>query len=475
MKTEPAGAAFGRAVIAVEVGSEWLKLVQTSSGRRGPYISGVHLHRLEGGDESLPAAVATAIKELKLPRLPVVACLPRQMVNIRFLDLPSTNPREIADMVDLQIGKQTPYSRDEIVFHYRPVGSAREGYARVMLVIVQRMMAQQRFHVLEEAGLRVEKMSVSSEGLLNWFRLSQAAAVTDGETVVLLDVDSNYTDLAVVAGGELAFSRSILIGAGQLLGEPGRWMEKLLGEIQHSLDTYRSELPGQKISRLCVTGAGPAVPDLSRRLEETFDFGVTNVDALAGAEMRKPVPALQDPAYRSVSITPLVGVALAPQALTLDLTPDAAKARKNLEEDAKRLTVLGIQVMLILMLLSLLVAGAYSRKSALLDDLRRVAQETGRTADSVVRMREKSRLVRDRLDPRRAPVAMLQELQRLLPETAHFTSIQMKENQIVVRGTAESVSDVLRFVNALEGSELFENVKSTSERRDFTITCAWEK
>ena len=40
---------------------------------------------------------------------------------------------------------------------------------QVMLAIVQRSALRQRFSILEEAGLEVDGMSISSEGVLNWF------------------------------------------------------------------------------------------------------------------------------------------------------------------------------------------------------------------------------------------------------------------------------------------------------------------
>ena len=201
MNSEQKTSRSGRPVVVVEIGSDWFKIIQAESSRTGLTLSRVHVEKFGAVGSVLARGIAGAYKKHRFARIPVLACLPRQMANIRVIDLPSTQPAEITDMVDLQAAKQTPYSREEIVFDYRIVGGGREGYTRVMLAIVQRSVLRQRFSLLEEAGLEVEGMSISSEGVFNWAR--REVAPTDSDTVAILDVDSFYADFIVIAGREL--------------------------------------------------------------------------------------------------------------------------------------------------------------------------------------------------------------------------------------------------------------------------------
>jgi len=155
--------------VAVEIGSDWLKIVQAEPGRRGVGVSKITLEPFDpaASTSTLAQMLANALRRERFAKVPVTAILPRQMVNVRMLELPSTDFDEIHDMVDLQIGKQTPYSRDEIVSGYRLVRSVREGYSRVLLAIIQRTTLRQRYHVFEEAGVEVDRMTVSTEGVVN--------------------------------------------------------------------------------------------------------------------------------------------------------------------------------------------------------------------------------------------------------------------------------------------------------------------
>ena len=148
--------------VIVEIGNDWLKMMQSAPSRGGVAVSKLCVENFGSSGADLAKLISRSIKQYKFSRMPVIACLPRQAVNLRMLELPSTDPHEIADMVDLQVGKQTPYSKDEIVSDYKILGSGRSGYSRVMLVIVQRGVLRQRFSVLEEAGVEVQRMSVSS-------------------------------------------------------------------------------------------------------------------------------------------------------------------------------------------------------------------------------------------------------------------------------------------------------------------------
>ena len=482
MKTDTRTARWGKTVIAAEVGNEWLKLIQSDETRQGRAVSRVHVQRMDGTGAAMAEKIAEAVRTAGFTDAPVVACLPRQSVNVRLLDLPSGDPKEIADMVDLQAGKQTPYSRDEIVFDYKCIGAAREGYTRVMLVISQRSVIRQRFHALEEAGLRVEQISVSSEGLRNWQRLTQTDAEPAGRTLGILDVDATHTEFAVITDSELAFSRSLLVGATQLAGEPARWTDTLLQDVRRSLEVYRSETQGRNVDRLIVTGASSAVKSLASKLHDALGLDATELPPWSRVEWAGTPPSLQDPLYSDVSLASLIGAVLAPEELCVDLTPDAIRVRRTLEKDARNLTLLGCQVMGILALASLLVGHRFYARNEYLSELQKTRARLEKDADRFEQMKDQAKLVQQRLDLRRAPLTVLREIQKEIPPSIYLTSVQMpevglgdSETRIVLRGVADTGGDLQAFVRALEASPEFANVNSSSQRKDFEITCVVEK
>ena len=106
-KLKRSGGKAIKEALFVEIGNDWIKIIQAEIGKRGVTITRAHLEPLDD-DVIIADNIAAALKNKKFSASTVFACLPRQAVNLRLLELPSTDSSEIADMVDLQIGRQTP-------------------------------------------------------------------------------------------------------------------------------------------------------------------------------------------------------------------------------------------------------------------------------------------------------------------------------------------------------------------------------
>jgi len=469
----------------VEIGSDWLKIAQFKSSAGGVGISALHLEKIAEDGSTLTKSIADAFKKQRLATASVIACLPRQMVNIRMLELPSTDSDEIADMVDLQIGKQTPYSRDEIASAYRIMGSGREGYTRVMLAIVQRSVLRKRFFVLEEAGLDVARMSVSSEGILNWCSRIESSGEGETKAIVLLDVDSFYSDFSVVSNGSLVFTRSILIGANQLLGDYEKWKEKLAQEVKRSLETCRGECPGLEPEKLLVTGAGPQIEEsLPPYLAESLNIPSEAVDCAQTLARLPRTPDLRDPAYRAVSLTPLIGIGMSPGSLGFDLVPDSVRLRKGLVEKARNLSALGMLVLTALISASLYATVKFFLKKQRLDRLRSEFAQTAPTAREVERQLEIIKVVGRRQDAGFDVINLLAAIQRLVPADVYFDSLEvdLESKRVMLGGTSGERKDIRPLIKGLEQSSLLRNIREDSDtgqdpktkRYRFQVACELE-
>ena len=83
------------------------------------------------------------------------------------------------------------------------------------------------------------------------------------------------------------------------------------------------------------------------------------------------------------------------------------------------------------------------------------------------------------IHPALMPVTALTELHKLVPEEVYFTSVELDRdvnNRITLRGVANAVSDVVKFMSALEASPVFQDAKSTRTatvkgKTEFEIVC----
>ncbi|MDD4869649.1 MAG: pilus assembly protein PilM [Kiritimatiellae bacterium] len=469
--------------VIIEIGNDWLKMMQAESARGGLSVTRLYLQKFSSsGGAGLPQSISQAIKKFKFSRIPMIACLPRQVVNVRMLELPSSDPNEIADMVDLQVGKQTPYSKDEIVSDYKILGSEREGYSKVMLVIVQRGVLRQRFSVLEEAGVDVQRMSVSSEGLLNWCRQSLGGA---DKVTAVLDVDSFYSDFAVMTKGSMVFTRSILVGANQLIEDYENWKDKLAREVKQSIEMCQSESHGMAPVRLVISGAGANIPDLNEYLGGQLKLS-SNIKDSVGTVTKVPAePSLSDPKYQAVSLTALIGTAMAPENMELNLVPDSILLRRSLIQKAKTLTAFGILVVTFLIVTSFYGTLKFYFKRDTLQKIEKEIKDNEPTVRNVKKMLEIIMVDRDRKDVRFTMVNLISEIHKLVPASITLDLIgldlEKEKGQVTINGEGGSVEDVQTFVNSLERALLFKDVKDTTKKGEggavfkFQIECALEK
>jgi len=428
----------------------------------------------------LSQAIAAALKKGRFAKVPVIGCLPRQMVNVRMLELPSTDRDEITDMVDLQVGKQTPYSKDEIVFDYRVVGLGRTGYTRVMLNIVQRSVIRERFHVLEEAGVEVERMSTSSEGIFNWC----VRALPKRSAVAVLDVDSSCSDLTVMVNGVLVFTKSIQVGANLLLKNFEQWKEKLSIEVRRLLEACQGELPGVKVGQLLVAGAGVNVKGLAKGLEADLGSSVEEIDSLKVAKKMPKKPSLGDSRYAAVSLTPLIGMALDPAGLQFNLVPDSVTLRKNLENRARHLTVLSMLVMTALVSTSMYAAVKMHLQTRRLGVLADNLSETTPRVNELKRMRDVIGVVNGRRDRTFTAANLFSVLHPLVPEGVLFDSIEFdvakEKDQVRLDGVSKTNPAVRALVGNLEESPLFKDARQVQTKMEkkmyrFQVVCSVEK
>jgi hypothetical protein len=474
MKIDPQ-VAFGKTVVAIEPGNEWFKLVQVTRGRDGLKVDKVVLKRAEEVESLAGPDFLKAIGIPELAGAPVIACLPRQMVNVRLFDLPSGDLEEIADMVDLQIARQTPYSRDEIVFDYRLFKSEKEGYTQVMLVIVQTGLVRQKYRFLEDAGLQVGLVTVTTDG---WMAGLQSKVITvpamSSGAIAFFDVDSTVGDFAILNQGVPLFSRTIFLGSNQLDGNAG--VDKCADDIGRALETFRNETPAISVTSLALAGSGARLPAMAERLKAVLKMDVS----ITGGIERQADDYLSAFDNKGVSLAGVLGAATS-TGLQVNLMPESVQLRKSVMARARQLTGTGILTLALVGLLSLLVVTRIHRQDVYLKELKEMIKGTSVAVDEIDGMSRKTAIVAARMESRMIPAKVLVELYSVTSDSTAFSSLELTDaSQLVCRGTAETVADTVKLVNAMESSPLFKNVKSTrtassKDRTEFEISCELEK
>lgn len=473
--------------VAIEIGNDWLKILEFTVGPANA-ITNASFIKLAQIKEPIADAISKIFRELKLKKKNIITYIPRNLVTIRILELPSTDPKEITEMINLQIGKQTPYSKEEITFSYRIIDTDREGYAKVMLAIVRHNIISERLAALQKIGIEPTKVTLSSEGVYDFFCTVNSAELKNKaiKTIILLDIDSNYSDFIVLHKERLSFTKNILIGANNLLAEPKLIEEKFIEELKHSIDVYYEEEKGTKIEKLFLSGAAKNITNLAKTLSAHLDIPVETMDIFKNIKIaEKTGSILKSENNKFISLTPLLGVWLKSKELAFDLMPEGVRIKKLVEEKKNYLTITGILAIAIVAMLSLLVLLSIYNKNVYLAQLTERISNLKDNSEKIESMRQLVSLTEERLDARGDSLTILNELYDFIPKEIYLTSIAIeKRKQLTVKGRALAMSDVFKFIAALEKSHYFKNVKNTYtttkkednyEFADFEIVCIYEE
>ncbi len=294
------------------------------------------------------AALRALLNSQALGTRQVGILLGRQACSLRTLELPSTDPKEIASMLELQLGKLTPYPRTEILSAWTTIGSFREGYTSVLLAMTRKTLLDGILQLLKAKGVEPAWVGLSTEGLEAWWASVSATQPPAPEGLTaLIDVDAHATDCAVLSGAKLVFTHSIAIGAQQLATSEQaklRWVGELVRLpriLQHE------DIRGQMV-RGVLTGLTEQLPDVVEQLTSQWGVSVEMLDALKPCA---PSPSLSQSARKTgVSYAALIGVALRQQPPRLDLIPQETRVLQALDVRSKHLARVSGSVAAILLL-----------------------------------------------------------------------------------------------------------------------------
>jgi Tfp pilus assembly protein PilN len=286
--------------------------------------------------------------------------------------------------------------------------------------------------------------------------------------VALLDVDSGSSDLLVSRNGMPVFTRSVRIGGEALLGDIAKWGEALGIEVRRALEDCRAETPGLEVDRVLLSGCASSFEGLSALLRKLVNLPVEPADPAQSVRRTPRAPALKDPLYRSLSLTPLLGLVMGGGEATFDLTPETVVLRKRVLRKSRVLSSFGVLLMAALLSLSLLGATAVVAENSRWAHLKAGADAFEEKAAQVERRNAVVKAYGTLANRRSCSVELLADIQRVKPAGIFLTRVEVDEERgrLVLAGSGESRAEISGFVSNLNASRLFRDAKDSGTQTD---------
>ncbi len=183
---------------------------------------------------SLSELIKDVFKQNRISAKEVVTAVPMREAIIRIIPVPAElDEEELKDMIMVhEAGMHLPYPREEVDLDYTKLGyfMDEDGIEKVnvLLVATKREVTDLYIDIFEQADLKVKVLEINSFALIRTIK-DQLRQFGSQEAVVLVDIEFDSTEIAIIVEGVPQFSRTIPIGTYQM-------QETLEQEIDDSSD-----------------------------------------------------------------------------------------------------------------------------------------------------------------------------------------------------------------------------------------------
>jgi len=296
----------------------------------------------------LAELIRSALAESKIKVDRVATAVPMREAVIRIIPVPAElNDKELREMVlDHEAGLYLPYPREEVDVDYQKLGVIvdEDGIEKVqvLLVATKKEITDSYINTFQQAGLRVDVLEINSFALIRTLR-EQLRQFGSQEAAVLVDIEFDSTEIAIIVNGVPQFNRTVPIGTFQLqkalsramnlptsrntdriqgitiptnsdsvrtgaMGiNPGmaallRVLGELSDELRRSIDFYLNQSENLEVAQLLLAGPGAGIGQIDEFFTQRLSLPTTQIDPVAalGLQVDQEISLAQRPGLGTV-------------------------------------------------------------------------------------------------------------------------------------------------------------------------------
>ncbi|PSB32870.1 type IV pilus assembly protein PilM [Chlorogloea sp. CCALA 695] len=327
--------------VGIELASERINIAQLSKQRQGfkltalssfPVPEGIFQDGQIVDSPALAELITSALAESKITAQRVATAVPGRESLVRLIPLPAElDDRELREMVlNHEAGLYLPYPREEADVDYQKLGYFvdEDGIEKVqvLLVATRKEITDTYMDTFAQAGLEVDVLEINSFSLIRTIR-EQLRQFAPQEAAVLVDIEFDNTEIAIIVDGVPQFSRTVPIGTYQLQAallratklpatrdtrmlqtisipstqgddvedsitstNPGiasllRVLGELTDELRRSLDFYLNQNSNLEITQILLAGPGGGINNLEEFFRQKLNLPTVQIDPVSALSL----------------------------------------------------------------------------------------------------------------------------------------------------------------------------------------------
>jgi type IV pilus assembly protein PilM len=217
--------------------------------------------------------------------------------------MPLLDKEALEQSISLEVESVIPYPLRDIYYNYYVMGTDddKETTMTVLIVAAKKEIVDAYMNVFKLAGLNLLILDVDVFAITN---LIERIHGHQQFSVVAADIGASVTNIAILKGESIEFTREILIGGRYLtneiakmhkithgeaeekkLSEEGEFRElfddfigNVSSEINKTVNFYIATKPRETVGKIYLTGGSSLVPGLKERIEKETGIGVEFLD-----------------------------------------------------------------------------------------------------------------------------------------------------------------------------------------------------
>jgi len=455
--------------IGIQIGGGGLRIVYTRQAGLRKEILDVYGYDVGGlKEDDVADRIKMFLKGIKAKNAYAVLVVPSHLAITKNIEIPSQDPKEIADIMNLQAARHTPYAREEIIIDYKTIGTYRANYTKILLTIVTREIIRKQLNIVNKAGIETQRVCFSSEVvgrfLSDVFRLN-----SDDFPSGLLYIDNSFSYFNIVFREESVFSRSITIGSKHFEDDYTRYASQFVEEVKKSIEVYRSEGIESVPQRIILLAAPDKYKGLASFLSSTVGIHSENASFIGHLVVKDKVKKIFTTVNPSLFLD-VIASSFESARAQINLIPEEIKLKKVFQERSRQIIWTGFFVLSIVVIIFIMVASKITFRNLYLSKLDEELKPIHKEAKELEDKFRRIQLLKRYLSQRGVSLETLDKIYKNIPPTMRISELRFdkKNKSVSIKGTAGSMTTAYSFIDSLSHEGLFKDIKTryTTKRRE---------
>ncbi|WP_066381893.1 MULTISPECIES: type IV pilus assembly protein PilM [unclassified Anabaena] len=293
--------------VGVEIAPERVNVVQLRKQRQGlklesfisvPVPEGIVTDGQITDTPAMAQLIQQALAESKIKTSRVATGVPGRESIVRIIPVPAElDDKELREMVlNHEAGLYLPYPREEADVDYQKLGYFvdEDGIEKVhvLLVATRKEVTDTYISTFEQAGLQIDVLEINSFALIRIIRDRYLRDLSPQEAAVLVDIEFDSTEIAIIVNGVPQFSRTVPIGTYQIQmplarvnSQPVSRDMEMLYDITIPVTPVDSDKTGMTANDPGMAGLLRVLGELSDELRRSIDFYLNQSENIEVAQI----------------------------------------------------------------------------------------------------------------------------------------------------------------------------------------------